>query len=409
MLFRNIKSILFTTPLNGPVRGAKAMNELHELRDAWMLVEDGLIVSIGDSSSCPPYQGEIVDCTGKYIMPCFTDSHTHIVYAASREKEYEMRIMGATYEEIAAAGGGILNSAAKLQGADENVLYSQAIERAWECIRMGTGAIEIKSGYGLTPDSELKMLRVIQRLKKTLPIPVKSTFLGAHAFPLIYRNDQESYMRQLLEEMLPAIAQEKLADYVDVFCDVGYFSPEQTDRIIKAAARLGIPARIHANELANSGGVQVGVANNVVSVDHLERIGSQEIELLAHSETIATLLPGTAYFLNIPYPPARALIDTGAIVSIASDYNPGSCPSGNINFLLSLASTKMKMRVAEALNAAVRNAAYALRLHNEVGAIAPGYRANFILTRPLSDIGALSYYFGNPQIDKVYINGEAIN
>ena len=341
-------------------------------------------------------------------MPAWCDSHTHIVFAATREEEFVDRIRGLSYEEIARRGGGILNSARKMQAASEEDLLAGARARLREVIGMGTGAIEIKSGYGLTLESELKMLHVIRKLKEGSPIPVKATFLGAHAVPLEYKDRREDYISLIINEMLPVVAGEGLAEYCDVFCDKGFFTPGETDKILKSASVYGLKARIHANELGITGGVQVGVANNALSVDHLEYTGDEEIEALLNSSTIPTLLPNCAFFLGIPYPNARAMIDAGLPVALASDFNPGSAPSGNMPFVISLACIRMKMLPEEAINAATINGARAMELENEVGSVAVGKRANLMISRPMNSLAVLPYHFGSQIAEKVIINGQVV-
>jgi imidazolonepropionase len=347
----------------------------------------------------------VVEAHGRFLFPSFVDTHTHLVFAASREKEYVDRIHGLSYEEIAARGGGILNSAAAMATADEDVLYIEACRRMREIIGMGTGAVEIKSGYGLSTESELKMLRVIRRLSESFPIPVKATFLGAHAYPAAYKTDHEGYLRLLEDEMIPKVVAQGIATYFDVFCDRGFFSPEETERLAQKAKRAGLKVRLHANELGLTGGVQVGVKVGAISVDHLEYTSAAERTLLKNSNTIPTLLPGTAFFLGIPYPDARAMIDEGLPVVLASDYNPGSCPSGNMPFILSLACTRMRMTPEEALNAATYNASFALELQDDVGSITKGKLANLWLSHPMPSLAFLPYAFGSNLVDRIWLNG----
>ncbi len=389
-----------------PIRGAK-LREVPHIRNAFLLISQGRIADYGPMAALdsPPI-AMTLDAKGRHILPPWVDAHTHLVFADTREEEFVMKLEGKSYEEIAAAGGGILNSARKLQDTPEDVLYEQARQRIIELISLGTGALEIKSGYGLSPEAELKMLRVIRRLKATFPIPIKATFLGAHAYPPPFRENHEGYLRQIIEEMLPAIADEGLADYVDVFCDRGFFSPEETARILRAARRYGLRPRIHANELGHTGGVKVAVDFEAASVDHLEYLNEAEIELLRHSHTLPILLPGTAFYLNLPYPPARKMIEAGLPLAIASDYNPGSSPSGNMAFMLSLATTKMKMLPEEALNAATINPAFSLGIHETHGHIRRGVPANFIVTRPIKDLASIPYHYAMPVIETVFINGK---
>lgn len=377
------------------------------LHHAWLAVRDGRIASYGPMECCPPLEDFdlVVEAHGRFLFPSFVDTHTHLVFAASREKEYVDRIHGLSYEEIAARGGGILNSAAAMATADEDVLYIEACRRMREIIGMGTGAVEIKSGYGLSTESELKMLRVIRRLSESFPIPVKATFLGAHAYPAAYKTDHEGYLRLLEDEMIPKVVAQGIATYFDVFCDRGFFSPEETERLAQKAKRAGLKVRLHANELGLTGGVQVGVKVGAISVDHLEYTSAAERTLLKNSNTIPTLLPGTAFFLGIPYPDARAMIEEGLPVVLASDYNPGSCPSGNMPFILSLACTRMRMTPEEALNAATYNASFALELQDDVGSITKGKLANLWLSHPMPSLAFLPYAFGSNLVDRIWLNG----
>lgn len=387
----------------------EALGRLPALSAGYLLIEDGRIAAYGPDAEAPERADLIIDAQDRLVLPCWCDSHTHIVYAASREGEFIDRLHGLTYEEIAERGGGILNSARKLQEASEDALYEQAFHRLHEVIRFGTGAIEIKSGYGLTVESELKMLRVIRRLRETTPIPVRATFLGAHAIPKAYKSDRQGYLNLIKQEMLPRIHDQGLADYIDVFCDQGFFTPEETADLLEAGDRYGLKAKIHVNELANSGGVQVGVTHNALSVDHLERIGEDEIGLLSTSKTIGTLLPSCAFFLNIPYAPGRALIDTGAAVALATDYNPGSTPSGKMSLVLSLACIKMRLTPEEAVNAATLNGAFAMELDEDYGSITVGKRAHLIVTRPVPSLAFLPYAFGSDHIAKVVLGNEVID
>jgi imidazolonepropionase len=396
--------------LKGPLKGSE-MAELPYLEQAWMLIENGKIADYGKMSDQPAVEeAEKIDLKGRMVLPAWVDSHTHIVYAQSREEEFVMRIKGRTYEEIAESGGGILNSAIKLRNTPENELYETAEKRLLEVISLGTGAIEIKSGYGLDTESELKMLRVIKLLKENYPgIPIKSTFLGAHAIPAEYKTRRSEYIDLIIDEMIPQVAAEKLADYCDVFCERGFFTVEETDQILKAAAQYGMRAKVHANELALSGGVQVGVKNNAVSVDHLECMGEDEIESLRNSDTIATLLPSTAFFLGLEYAPGRRLIDAGLPVSLASDYNPGTTPSGRIPLVLSLACIKMKMTPEEAINAATINGAYAMEVADRCGSITKGKQANLIVLKEVPSLNFLPYAFGSDWIDQVIVNGQRVH
>ena len=383
------------------------MAKLPVIKDAWLLVKNGKIASFGPMHTLPEMEdAEKIDASGRFVFPSYIDPHTHLVFAGSREHEFVMRIKGATYQEIAAEGGGILNSADKLAQTSEEELFESAQKRLFEVIRSGTGAIEIKSGYGLSTESELKMLRVIKRLKETSPIPIKATFLGAHAIPTIYKGSRELYIREIIDTMLPAIKKEDLADYIDVFCDKGFFTAVETDIILKAGIECGLKPRIHANELDYSGGIQVGVANNAISVDHLEFTGDKEIEVLLKSETMPILLPSTAFFLNLHYPPARKMIEAGLPIALASDYNPGSSPSGNMNFVMSLACLYLKMTPEEAINASTINSAHALELSGSLGSISPGKTANLFMTEPMAEYSFIPYSFGTNRIESVIINGK---
>ncbi len=406
LLVRNIRTLVSAE--NTPrhiVRGAE-MASLPVVNDAWLLAENGRIAAFGTMDNCPERADTVLDATGRFVLPAWCDSHTHIVFAATREEEFVDRIRGLSYEEIARRGGGILNSARKMQEATEDELLAGARARLYEVISTGTGAIEIKSGYGLTFGSEMKMLRVIRKLKEESPIPVKATFLGAHAVPLEYRERRNDYISLIINEMLPAVAGEGLADYCDVFCDKGFFTPDETDRILKAASVYGLKAKIHANELGITGGVQVGIANHALSVDHLEYTGDEEIEALLNSSTIPALLPNCAFFLGIPYPNARGMIDAGLPVALASDFNPGSAPSGNMQFVISLACIRMKMLPEEAVNAATVNGARAMELENEAGSVAVGKLANLMISRPMSSLAVLPYHFGSQMAETVIVNGK---
>lgn len=382
------------------------MKRLDTLDNAWLLADDGRIAAFGRMDSLGEIAADrVVDAQGGMLFPSFCDSHTHLVYAGSREREFLDKINGLSYEEIARRGGGILNSADLLHETSEDELYAQAMERVGEIVAMGTGCVEIKSGYGLTTADELKMLRVIRRIRETAPLEVRATFLGAHAVARNYRRRQGEYVDLVCREMLPAVAAEGLADFVDVFCDEGFFTVGETARILKAGRKLGLRGKIHANELAVSGGVQVGVEYNALSVDHLERMGEAEIETLLGAVTMPTLLPGAAFFLGMSYPPARAMIDAGLGVALASDYNPGSSPSGNMRMVVSLASIRMKMTPAEALNAATLNGAYAMGLSRDYGSISIGKVANFFITCPMPSVEFFSYAYQTPLIRQVFLRG----
>jgi imidazolonepropionase len=386
----------------------KEMGTLPVLENSFLLMSDGLIADFGPMENCPEIDAEKIDATGQFVFPSYVDSHTHLVYAGSREAEFGLRIKGATYEEIAKAGGGILNSAKRVQESTEEELFDSAHKRLMEVISQGTGAIEIKSGYGLSTTAELKMLRVIKELKKVSPITIKASFLGAHAYPLEFKENHLGYLNLIAGNMLPKIASEGLADYIDVFCDRGFFSAEETDFLLSKGAEYGLRPRIHANELDYSGGIQVGVKYKALSVDHLEFTGDAEIQCLLNSSTMPTLLPTTAFFLHLHYPPARKMIDAGLPVSLASDYNPGSSPSGNMNFVLSLACIYLKMTPEEAINAATINAAYSLELQKTHGTIARGKIANVFITKKVPSYQFLPYSFGQPQIETIILNGKVV-
>ena len=407
MLIKNIKSLLQTSASEKALRG-KHMSELKSIQNAWLLIENDTIKNFGSMNSCPKYDGDIIDGSGRMVLPTWCDSHTHLVFATSREEEFEMRLKGKSYQEIAEAGGGILNSAKKLQNTAEDELFESAWERLNEVIKMGTGAIEIKSGYGLSVEGELKMLRVIQRLKEKSPIPIKANFLGAHSYPTEYKDNHQGYIDLIVNEMLPQIAKEGLADYIDAFCEKVAFSVAETEQIIVAGAKYGLKAKIHTNQFNCMGGIELCVKHNALSVDHLEVVNDKEIEYLKGSETVATLLPSAPFFLSDPYQPGRKLIDEGVAVALASDYNPGSSPSGNMNFVVSLACVKLKMTPAEAINAATINGAFAMELEQDYGSIAIGKKANFIITKPINSAAFIPYSFGKDTIDQVVINGKRI-
>lgn len=389
-------------------KAGKDMSHFESLEHAYLHINDGIIQGYGSMSEFNPANTEkatIIDAENGFVLPAYVDSHTHIVYARSREEEFVMRIQGKSYEEIAEAGGGILNSAARLRAMSEDELYEEALKRLNEVISYGTGAIEIKSGYGLTVADELKMLRVIKRLKAISPIPVKATFLGAHAIPTEYKNNRAAYIRLVVEEMLPEVAQEGLADYCDVFCDKGFFTPEETAHILEAASKYGLKAKIHGNELGYTGGVQVAVAHQAISVDHLEYTGDAEIDCLKNSNTMPVGLPNCSFFLGIPYAPGRKLIDAGLPFCLASDYNPGSSPNGRMSFVVALACTQMKLTPEEAFNACTINGAAALELSHEIGSITTGKKANIIITKPIPSLAYIPYHFGVDPIKQVMING----
>jgi len=379
----------------------KDMSVLPCIENAWLLIEHDRIHSYGKMDAVPETNADqTIDATGRLVLPAWCDSHTHLVFAAPRETEFVDRIKGLSYEEIARRGGGILNSAARLNEMDENELYDQSLRRLENVIAQGTGAIEIKSGYGLCMEGELKMLRVIRKLRETGKAAIKATFLAAHAYPLAYRNNKQAYIRQIIDDMLPVVTGEGLADYMDVFCEEGFFGIPETEALLEAGWKYGLKPKIHANQLHFSGGVQTGVKHKAISVDHLECVGDEEIEALIGSQTMPTLLPGAAFFLGMHYQPARKMIDAGLPVCLATDYNPGSCPSGNMSLLLTLACTQLKMTPEEAINAVTINGARAMELSHHYGSIKPGKKANLIITKPVSSVYSLPYDFGNNLIDQ---------
>ena len=407
-IITNIRQLVNVREEQQLLRG-RDLAHLPCLNNAFLLIEDGIIAGYGsmnDLGSPEDITKDVVDASGQTVLPCWCDSHTHLVFAASREDEFVDKIRGLSYAEIAAKGGGILHSARKLQETSESVLLRQAWSRLHELIAMGTGAVEIKSGYGLTVESELKMLRVIRKLKETSPVPIKATFLGAHTYPTDFRDDHEGYIRLIIGEMLPVIRQEGLADYIDVFCETGFFTPEETERICLAGMEAGLRPKIHANQLNLSGGVQTGVKLGALSVDHLETMDAESIRVLAGSGTIGTLLPTAAFFLRMPYQPARELIDQGCAIALASDYNPGSSPSGNMHLVVAMSCIQMRMLPEEAINAATLNGAYAMGLEDQLGSISRGKKANLIFTRDIPSLAYIPYAFGSRLIDKVMISGE---
>lgn len=409
-LISNIKLLVNTRKENQLLSG-NALAELPCIANAYLIIEDGVIAEYGEQRQMPNNQFQIrdaIDANGATVLPCWCDSHTHLIFAASREEEFVSKIKGMSYTEIAAKGGGILNSASKLNAMHEDKLYNLAWKRLQEVIQLGTGAIEIKSGYGLSVEGELKMLRVIKKLKQTSPIPIKATFLGAHTYPLQYKENHKAYIDLIINEMLPVIAEDKLADYIDVFCEDDFFSAEETSIICRAGMGYGLKPKIHANQLHLSGGVQTGVKLNAVSVDHLETMDEDAIETLAHSNTIGTLLPTAAFFLRMPFQPARALIDAGCAIALATDFNPGSSPSGNMNLVVAISCIQMKMLPEEAINAATINGAHAMELQAAVGSVTAGKKANLIFTQPIPSLAYLPYSFGTNLIDKVMINGEFV-
>lgn len=385
------------------------MSILPTIKNAYLIIENDLIADFGLMQDCPIGDFEnTIDAFGKVVLPSWCDSHTHIVYAGNRENEFVDRINGKTYQEIADNGGGILNSALKLQLTSEDELYNQSKLRLEEVIKLGTGAVEIKSGYGLTIEAELKMLRVIKRLATGYPINIKATFLGAHAFPLEHKDNQSEYIDLIINEMIPKIAKEKLADFIDVFCETGYFTCGQTDKILKAGLEHGLIPKIHVNQFNAIGGVEIGVKNNALSVDHLEIITENDIEILKKSDTMPVALPSCSYFLSIPYTPARQMIEAGLPLALATDFNPGSTPSGNMNFVVATACIKMKMTPEEAINAATINGAYAMGIEKTHGSITIGKKANLIITKSISSYYQLPYAFGSNLIDKVILDGKVV-
>jgi imidazolonepropionase len=406
LLIRNIDTLVQAETQPRPVVKGAEMAVLPTLHDAYLLAENGRIAAFGPMADCPARADEVLDATGRSVFPSWCDSHTHLVFAATREEEFVDRIRGLSYEEIARRGGGILNSARRLQAASEDALFEGAWGRLQEVIGYGTGAIEIKSGYGLTLESELKMLRVVRRLRAQSPIPIRATFLGAHAVPVEFSARREDYIQLIVKEMIPRVAGEGLAEYCDVFCDQGFFTPAETEQILQAAWAFGLKPKIHANELGLTGGVQVGVANRAVSVDHLEHTSEAEIEVLRGSDTMPTLLPGCAFFLGIPYPAARQMMAAGLPVALATDYNPGSCPSGNMPFVVSLACVKMKMLPEEAINAATINGARAMEWASDYGSIAVGKVANLFVSKPKVSPALLPYSFGSKLVETVVLRGQ---
>ena len=409
LLIKNIRQLLQVREENPKQVSGAAMAQLPMLTDAWLHIQEGKIAGYGPMTAMPQLECTVRDAAGRVVMPAFCDSHTHLVYAGSREQEFVDRIRGLSYEEIARRGGGILNSSVKLRQTSEDQLYNDAMHRIKEIMSLGTAAVEIKSGYGLDTESELKMLRVIRRIKETAPLTVKATFLGAHAVPPEYRGRQSAYVDLIVREMIPAVAAEGLADYVDVFCDQGFFTPEETAKILEAAAKVGMVPKIHANEMGYTGGIQAGVAYSALSVDHLEFTGDEEINHLKESDTMPTLLPGAAFFLGLPWPPARKMIESGLPIALASDYNPGSSPSGNMMMVLSLACICLKMLPSEAINAATINSAYAMGLSDTMGSLSRGKPANILITKPVPSYKFLPYSYGSNLIESVIINGNYIN
>jgi imidazolonepropionase len=415
ILIKNIKELINVEDKPTLLRKGREMSELKTIKDAWLLIEGETIAAFGNmdnqialDKAMAAKELETIDASGKMVFPSFCDSHTHLVYAGSREIEYIDKIKGLSYEEIAKRGGGILNSSARLHNASEEELVETAMLRLNEIISYGTGAVEIKSGYGLSTEDELKMLRVIRKLKEISPLTIKSTFLGAHAVPLQYKGKQSDYVDLIINEMIPMVAAEDLADYIDVFCDKGFFTVEETDKMLMAGMKHGLRPKIHANELDYSGGIQVGVKYNALSVDHLEYTGDEEIACLLNSETMPTLLPGAAFFLGMPYAPVRKMIEAGLPVAMASDFNPGSSPSGNMQLVLSMGCIKYRMTPEEAINSVTLNSAYAMGLSEEMGSIAVGKIANVYITKPISTYEFMPYAYGSNKVETVILNGKII-
>lgn len=408
-LITNIKELLQVRETSiSKVSGAE-MAILPTIKNAFLILKDNLIADFGSMENLPNINADnVIDATGKIVLPSWCDSHTHIVYAGNREQEFVDRINGFSYEEIANRGGGILNSAKKLNETSEEEIYEQSKLRLEEVMHLGTGAVEIKSGYGLTIEGELKMLRVIKKLAENYPISIKATFLGAHAFPLHYKENKAGYIDEIITKMLPEIAQNKLADFVDVFCETGYFSVEETEKIMQAGIEFGLKPKIHVNQFNSIGGIQAGIKFEALSVDHLEIMNPEDIEALKDTETMPVALPSCSYFLSIPYTPAREMIKAGLPLALATDFNPGSTPSGNMNFVVATACIKMKMTPEEAINAATINGAYAMGISETHGSITKGKKANLILTKPISSYYQIPYAFGSNLIETVFLEGEIL-
>ena len=413
MLITNIKELCGIVEDGSLWKAGSAMSDVKRIKNAYLLIKGSKIADYGEMKS-PKYQEylanerKVVDAKGGLVLPAFCDSHTHLVYANSREMEFCDKIKGLSYEEIAKRGGGILNSAKATAAAGEDELYESAMQRLDEIMHMGTGAVEIKSGYGLTTESELKLLRVIRRMKENSPMTIKSNFLGAHGIPMEYRGHQEDYVDLVINEMIPLVAAEDLADFIDVFCDKGFFTVEDTERILMAGIKYGMRPKIHANEMAVSGGVQVGVKYGAISVDHLEQMGKEEIEALKGSDTMPTILPGCAFFLNLPLSPARDMIKAGLPVAMASDFNPGTAPSGNMQFVLSCACIRYRLTPEEALNATTINTAYAMDVSRELGSITKGKIANVMITKPMTQLEFMPYYYGANKVQTIILKGKVI-
>ena len=413
MLITNIKELCGVLEDGSLMKAGAAMSEVGRIKNAYLYIKGSKIADYGtmDSPKMQQYlatEKRVVDAKGGLVLPAFCDSHTHLVYANSREMEFCDKIRGLSYEDIAKRGGGILNSAKATAAASEDELYESAMMRLEEIMCMGTGAVEIKSGYGLTTESELKMLRVIKRLKENSPMTIKSNFLGAHGIPMEYRGHQEDYVDLVINEMIPMVAAEDLADFIDVFCDKGFFTCEDTERILMQGIKYGMRPKIHANEMAVSGGVQVGVKYGAISVDHLEQMGKAEIDALKGSETMPTVLPGCAFFLNLPLSPVRDMINAGLPVAMASDFNPGTSPSGNMQFVLSCACIRYRMTPEEALNATTLNTAYAMGVSEELGSITKGKVANVIITKPMTQLEFMPYYYGANKVERMILKGKVM-
>lgn len=410
IVIKNIKELVQVREQNVTIVKGKDMKTLPVIKNAYLYIENDTIIEFGSMDDYHDFKADqVIDATGKVVLPTWCDSHTHIVYAGNRIQEFVDRINGLSYEEIANRGGGILNSAKKLQEISEDDLYEQSLKRLNDIIKMGTGAVEIKSGYGLTPEAELKMLQVIKRLKKQSAAKIIPTFLGAHAIPQNFKNKTSEYVNLIIKDMLPKVVDEQLSQYIDIFCEKGYFGLEETERILKAATKMGMTPKIHVNQFNSFGGVALSVRYNALSVDHLEVMTEEDINALKHSQTMPVALPSCSYFLSIPYTPARSIIDSGLPLALASDYNPGTTPSGNMNFVVSTACIKMKMTPEEAINAATINGAYAMGISNMYGSICRGKKANIIITEAISNYQELAYAFGQNLIDNVIVNGQIIS
>ncbi|MBS1646064.1 MAG: imidazolonepropionase [Bacteroidetes bacterium] len=412
ILIKNIKKLVQVREDGAFVVKGKEMDSLPCISDAWLAIDNGIIADYGTMADFPGIADwkdlQVIDAAEKMVFPCWVDSHTHIVYAGSREQEFTDRIRGLSYEEIAQRGGGILNSVKKLQNASEEELIQQALPRLQEMIQQGTGAVEIKSGYGLSLESELKMLRVIKKIKEHSPLTIKATFLGAHAFPQEYKHNKRAYMDIIINEMIPMVAQEKLAEFIDVFCEQNYFSFDETITILEAGKKYGLIPKVHAQQMSHSGGVEAGTRCGAISVDHLEYVNEADIQLLLASKTMPVILPGAAYFIGLPNPPARNMIDAGLPLAISSDYNPGTSPTGNMNLMQSIACIQYKITPNEAINAATLNSAYAMNVEKELGSISIGKKANILITKKIPSSDFIAYAFGSNMIESVFLNGTLV-